>query len=136
MIVYCCADLIFASKVRATAESLGLPNRPSRDAEALAKRLARVEDGKTNLPVTGVVVDLDLGEPGIALIEQVKQHDTGIPVVAFGSHVATELLHAARDRGADFVMPRSQFTSNLPAILQRLSGASEDESSEASSDQL
>lgn len=131
MIVYCCADLIFASKVRATAESLGLPNRPSRDAQALAKRLSQVDDGKSNLPVTGVVIDLDLGDAAIELILQVKRHDAAIPVVAFGSHIATELLHAARDRGADFVMPRSQFTSNLPAILQRLAGESDVESNDA-----
>jgi hypothetical protein len=40
-------------------------------------------------------------------------------VLAFGSHVMTDLLQAARDRGADFVMSRGAFTSNLPDILDR-----------------
>ncbi len=122
MIVYCCQDLIFATKIRATTEAEGVPSRPARDAQALANRLNRVDDGKVNEPVTGVVIDLEMGETGLALLEQVKRHDANIPVVAFGSHVAVDVLQAAHDRGADFVMPRSQFTANLPTIVQRLGG--------------
>jgi CheY-like chemotaxis protein len=122
MVVYCCVDLIFATKVRSTAESLGIPTRPARDAAALANRLNRVDDGKLNEPVTGVLIDLDLGEAGLRLLDQAKAFDRTIPVVAFGSHVATTVLHAAREHGADFVLSRGQFTSNLPTILERLSG--------------
>jgi len=43
-------------------------------------------------------------------------------VVAFGSHVAAEVLQAARQRGADFVMPRSMFSASLPALLEKLGG--------------
>ncbi len=119
MIVYCCADLIFATKIRSTAEALEAVSRPVRDAEMLRKRLDRVDDGKPNDPVTAVMVDLDTGEAGLDLIGQTKTHDATLPVVAFGSHVATELLHSARERGADFVMPRSQFTANLPELVRR-----------------
>jgi hypothetical protein len=122
MIVYACQDLIFATKIRSTAEALGVPSRPARDAEALRKRLERVDDGKLNEPVTGVMIDLDLGETGLALLRQVKARDATIPVVAFGSHVATEILQAARADGADFVMPRSAFTASLPALLERFGG--------------
>ena len=131
MIVYACSDLIFATKVRATAEALGIATRPTRDAEALERRLRRVDDGKGNDPVTGVLIDLDLGEAALALIRQVAIHtgaaETAGPsaprpqIVAFGSHTATALLDSAREAGADFVLPRSQFTANLPTILQRLS---------------
>ncbi len=122
MIVYCCPDLIFATKIRSTAEALSLPCRPARDAAALQKRLQRVDDGKINDPVTGVLIDLEMGTDGLALLDQVKAHDADIPVVAFGSHVATEILHAARDHGADFVLPRSTFTAQLPAILEKFGG--------------
>ena len=125
MIVYCCQDLIFATKIRSTAEALNLPTRPARDETALQNRLDQVEDGKLNEPVTGVLIDLELGEAGLALLDRVKKHATPTPVVAFGSHVATEILNKARERGADFVMPRSMFTANLPAILERLSGKAE-----------
>lgn len=122
MIVYCCNDLIFATKIRATAEHLGVPARPARDAEAMRRRLEQIDDGKLNEPVTGVFIDLDLGETGLALITQVKAHDSAIPIVAFGAHVATEILAAAREQGAQFVMPRGAFTANLPDILKRFGG--------------
>lgn len=119
MIVYCCADLIFATRIRATAEGLGLTTRPVRNAEMLDNRLQQVDDGKPNAPVTALLLDLDTGEPGLALIEQAKRHDPTLPVIAFGAHVATDLLAAARERGADAVMPRGAFTAKLPAILQQ-----------------
>lgn len=123
MIVYSCRDLIFATKIRSTAEALGLPSRPARHAEALRCRLEQIEDGKLNEPVTGVLIDLDLEDDALALIEQVKAHDPHVPVVAFGSHVAVSILDSARERGADFVLARSAFTSNLPDILRRFGGA-------------
>jgi CheY-like chemotaxis protein len=123
MIIYACQDLIFATKIRSTAEAIGVPSRPARDAQALGNRLNRVEDGKLNEPVTGVLIDLELGEAGLALLDQAKAFDKNIPVVAFGAHVATEILNAARERGADFVMARGMFTANLPDILKRFGGA-------------
>lgn len=122
MIVYCCSDLIFATKIRCTADTLGVPSRPARNAHALDQRLRQVDDGKTNEPVTGVIIDLEMGPNGLGLIEQAKAHDANIPVVAFGSHVDTHTFQAAHDRGADFVMPRSQFTANLATILERFGG--------------
>ena len=123
MLVYSCADLIFATKIRGTAESLGVPSRPARDLGALRNRLQRVDDGRLNDAVTGVVVDLELGEVGLSMVQAVKEHNPDIPVVVFGSHVATDLLRAAHEHGADFVFPRSQFTANLPSIITRLGGA-------------
>lgn len=120
MIVYCCPDLIFATKIRAAAESLGIVSRPARDAGALQRRLDQVDDGRPNDPVRGVLVDLDLQEPGLALIEQARHHDPDIHVVAFGAHVLAGLLQAARERGADFVMPRGTFTASLPDVLHRI----------------
>jgi len=119
MIVYSCHDLIFATKIRSTAEALQLPNRPARDSHALANRLNQVDDGKSNEPVTAVLIDLDLGDTALKLVEQAKNHNQILPVIVFGSHVETQLLDAAKQRGADFVMPRSSFTANLPDILQR-----------------
>ena len=122
MIVYSCTDLIFATKIRATAEALGIPSRPTRNSDALRNRLEQVDDGKLNEPVAGVLIDLDLKEEALVLIGQVKDHQASIPVVAFGSHVQTEFLESARQRGADFVMARSVFTATLPDILKRLDG--------------
>lgn len=123
MIVYCCHDLLFATKIRSTAEAIGISSRPARDGEALRRRLDRVDDGKLNEPVTAVIIDLEMGVAGLDLLTQSKAHDTQLPVIAFGSHVATDVLQAAHDRAADIVMARSQFVSSLPAILERYGGA-------------
>ncbi len=122
MLVYCCEDLIFATKIRSTAEAVGAAARPARDVQALQNRLTCVDDGKLNEPVTGVVIDLAMGQTALELLKAVKDHDAQVPVTAFGSHVDVEILQAAHAQGADFVMPRSQFHATLPTILERLSG--------------
>jgi len=123
MIVYCCSDLIFATKIGSTADALSVGARPARNSESLAKRLEQVDDGKLNEPVEAVLVDMDLEEKGIELIQQAKAHDAELPVIAFGAHVAVELLESARAAGADVVMPRGQFTASLPGILEKFQKA-------------
>jgi len=123
MIVACCTDLIFATKIRSTAEHVGVPFRSASNAKSVADRLSRVDDGKLNEPVTGVLVDLELGEEALAIIGLVKDRLPGAHVVAFGSHVAVEVLRAAKERGADSVMPRSQFAVKLPELLKQYGGA-------------
>jgi len=118
MIVYCCADLIFATKVRSTAEALGVATRPIRDAAMLAARLDRVEDGKANDAVTAVFIDLEAGPHTLDLIAQAKAHHAAPPVTAFAGHLLTDLLLAAQQRGADQVLTRGAFTAQLPALIQ------------------
>jgi len=120
MIVYCCQDLIFATKIRKTAEALDIVCRPARDPTALQARLDQVDDGKPNEPVTGVAIDLAMDEMAMQLIRQAKIHESGPQIVAFGSHVDTHRLAEATEFGAHLVMPRSSFTANLPSILERL----------------
>jgi CheY-like chemotaxis protein len=120
MIVYCSRDLIFATKIASTAEALGLAARPARDEAALEKRLNQVDDGRLNEPVTGVLIDLELGQAALSMVDQVKQYAADLPVVCFGSHVAAEALRQARERGADQVLPRSAFSMHLPTILGQL----------------
>ena len=121
MTVYCCADLIFATKVRSTCEALGTVSRPARNAEMLQKRLDRVDDGKPNGAVSLLLIDLDLGEPALELIQQARGHDADLPIIAWGPHVAVELLNAAGQAGASEVMTRGSFTAKLPEIVQQFS---------------
>jgi DNA-binding NtrC family response regulator len=122
MLVYCCADLIFATKIGSTAQVMNLPARPARDAAALQRRLDRVDDGKLNEPVRAVFLDMELGDAALAMLQQVKEHSPHVPVVCFGSHVAVELLQAARDAGATAVLARSAFTATLPSLIRQLAG--------------
>ncbi|QDU33810.1 hypothetical protein KS4_18680 [Poriferisphaera corsica] len=122
MIIYICNDLIFGTKISSTAEALGIVSRPVRNLSMLENRLNMVDDGKPNHPVSGMMLDLDTGEDGLKLLDAVKAHSPEIPVVAFGSHVLVDMLESARQRGADFVMPRGAFTANLVDILERMKG--------------
>jgi len=122
MIIYCCTDLIFASKVKSAAQGLGISARPARDAGMLRKRLDRVDDGLGCAAVTGVIIDLGLEAVAWELLGLVKAHDPALPVVVFGSHVEVERLAEARQKGADFVLTNGQFAATLPEVLRRLGG--------------
>jgi CheY-like chemotaxis protein len=64
-------------------------------------------------PLGGVGCGLGL-EPGV------KSNSPGNPrrVIAFLSHLQTDLAERARAAGCHDVMPRSKFTQNLAAILR------------------
>jgi len=117
MIVYCCSELIFATKVRSTAEALGVTSRPVRNAEMLTARLDQVDDGKPNAPVAAVFLDLETGDHALDLLTQAKAHDPALPVIVFASHVLTDLLLAAQQRGADQVLTKGAFSTQLPDLL-------------------
>ena len=121
MIVYCCTDLIFATKIHSTADALGIVCRPARDVEALGARLDRVDDGKANDAVSAVMIDLTIGEAALDLIRQAKGHEAGPEVIAFAPHVEVDMLRAAEGLGADRVMPRGAFAAQLPQLLEACS---------------
>ncbi len=108
-------DLFFTSKVTGTAEMLGFEVRVVGDAHAAAERIAAE---------SYACVFVDLADPGL----DVAGFFASLPaesrprVVAFGSHVATARLQAARDAGCDDVLPRSRFSAGLPALLQKYCG--------------
>ena len=99
MIVYCCADLIFSTKVASTCEALGVVSRPARDVGMLQRRLDRVEDGKANDAVAAVMIDLEAGDKALEMIRVAAGHGADPAVIAFGPHVMTEALAAAKDAG-------------------------------------
>lgn len=113
------ADLIWASKIKATAGSLGLACRPVRNLEMLDARLA-------DSPVRSLILDLDVAEMAMQMLGRVKGQGAtspGIRVLAFGPHVAREELHAAKQAGADEVLTRGAFDHNMDQVLLRLAGA-------------
>jgi hypothetical protein len=121
MILYLAADLIWATKIKGTAEAVGIAARPVRSLEMLEARLA-------DSPVAAMVVDLDKGEEALAFIQRLRgsgatQAQRQIKVLAWGPHVATDLLKAAKEAGADLVMTRGAFDHNMPQVLAQLAGA-------------
>jgi CheY-like chemotaxis protein len=107
-----CDDLIFTSRITGTARGLGLTVRAARSADALIE-LARQS------PPRGVLIDL--ANPGLVLPELLRRLAEVCPamprVVAYGSHVDTATLKAAREAGCDPVLPRSKFVEELPRAL-------------------
>ena len=105
-------DLLFSSRVTATARELGLTIKTVRSAEAL-EGLARQQ--------TPRCVILDLANPGLSLPEligRLRAICAPMPrVVAYGSHVDAAGLRAAREAGCAIVWPRSKFVEELPRAL-------------------
>lgn len=118
MILYCAADLLWASKIKATADALSVPCRPARNVEMLDARLV-------DSPVRAVIVDLE-AEHALAVLERLAAVRAGegstkqIRVVAFGPHVATDALEAARRAGADSVLTRGALNAKLETLLVSL----------------
>ena len=102
-------DLFFQMKLAETAKHLGVEVKVATTGEALHALLQP--------PPKLLIVDLNSRSQPIAAIQQLRAEKNGVRVVAFLSHVQTELAAQARAAGCDEVMPRSVFTQNLAAIL-------------------
>jgi DNA-binding NarL/FixJ family response regulator len=106
-----CNDLIFSTKIKGTAEALGID--------------LRIVPGGVfdppEAPVDRILIDLNApgtSSPDLARLRQVFPPPTTI--VAFGSHVDVARLKAAREAGCDLVLPRSAFVEQLPTLLDPL----------------
>jgi CheY-like chemotaxis protein len=103
-------DLFFQMKIAETAKHLGVEFKVASTGDALL--------GLLEPPTKLVIIDLNARNQPVATIEMLRATKKELPVVAFLSHVQTELAAQARAAGCSDVMPRSVFTQNLAAILQ------------------
>ena len=102
-------DLFFQMKVAETAKHLGLDFKVAANGEVLA--------GMLEPPTRLVLVDLNSTSEPVATIARLRATQKLLPVVAFLSHVQTELAAQAKAAGCTEVLPRSVFTQNLAKIL-------------------
>jgi len=114
MILYLASDLLWASKIKGTADALNLPCRPARTPEMLRARLA-------DSPVRALIIDLEAGLTALALLHLIRTEAPAVRTLAFAPHVMTDAINAAKDAGADTVLPRGTFSAQLPALLTALS---------------
>lgn len=105
-------DLFFQSKLVESAKQVGVELRTCSTAEALAEQIA---GGMPRL----VIVDLNARGNPIDALRRVQAMGREIPLIAYLSHVQTELAESARAAGCREVMPRSKFTRELATILSR-----------------
>jgi DNA-binding NarL/FixJ family response regulator len=113
MVLAAVDDLLFSSKIRATAKQAGVEL-------TFARSPQEVLDQARALKPALVIFDLNSGKTDpVATIAAFKA-DAALRasrVLAFASHVHTELIASARDAGADQVLPRSAFAAQLAEIL-------------------
>ncbi|QDT48748.1 hypothetical protein Pan258_27930 [Symmachiella dynata] len=104
-------DLFFTSKITGTAHAVGL----QMDVRAsIPEEIPGPAAGGYRLVI------IDLAQPSIAPAEVIARLSAADRphVIAYGSHVATATLQAARDAGCDEVLPRSRFSAELAVILR------------------
>lgn len=105
-IVALVADLMFASRIRGAAPAAKTVQR----GDALEAAIG---------PATRLIL-VDLHAPGaLEAIQALRDAGSAATIVAFGSHVETDALQAARAAGADRVMARSAFVRDLPALVRQ-----------------
>lgn len=106
-------DLFFASKIRGTAERVGVTANFPRTIEAA------ISSAKENPSL--ILCDLHAQRVDVVdLARKLKTEERTrvIPIVGFFSHVQVELQGAAMEAGFDRVIPRSLFARELVQILK------------------
>lgn len=104
-------DLIFETKIRSTAQALGVNASIVRSVGELPGALNRIRPAL-------VIIDLNsLGASALDSVAIVRSHAGGSHVIAYVAHVDVDLARRAKDAGADQVMPRSRFSSGLPPLI-------------------
>lgn len=102
-------DLLFKSKISATADSLGeieveFPRNPKKLLQSLSEE-------------TPDLVVLDLSSQRFEPLSLLSEMDPEVPTVGFLPHVEKELAAEARRAGCKKVMARGAFTKELPQVL-------------------
>jgi len=100
-------DLIFASKISASARAAGIDARIVRDPAHLAS-------------LTGSMLLADLNQPGVIEAAAAWKRASGAQVVGFVSHVDGTTIDQARLAGLDQIMARSGFVNALPTLMRKL----------------
>ena len=106
-------DMFFASKIRATAEAVGVEIAFLRTRESALEKIAQIQPQL-------IVCDLqnsrfDVVEFGSQLKANPETHS--VRLLGFFSHVEVELQRKAGGAGFDQVIPRSVFARDLASIL-------------------
>lgn len=110
-VVILCDDLMFTSKVTATARAAGLRAAVARTPRSAVEKVAATHSAC-------VLVDLHLPDLDLpTLLVELRQAGISPRVIGFGSHVDVETLKAARAAGCDLVLPRSKFVADLEGQL-------------------
>jgi CheY-like chemotaxis protein len=103
-------DIFFQAKISETARQVGVRLKTCATADAFVAEIA------ASTPRL-LIIDLNARADGFAAIAAAQTGARNVPLIAFLSHVQTELAERARTAGSVEVMPRSKFTRELATIL-------------------
>ncbi len=109
--VLACSDFLFETRICDTARELGREVRCFSEADEIAELLSTES-------VSLLLIDLSTMSNCLEELPRYRSVSPKLMVIAFGSHVQTDLLKRAREADCDTVMPRSRFTSELVKLLQ------------------
>jgi DNA-binding NarL/FixJ family response regulator len=110
------SDLLFGSKVAATARAHGIEFRGVRSASAIASA-----DLQPDLLFIDLEAEIPEGDPCAAIAAALAK--TPRPkVVAFAGHLLVDRLEAAQRAGADLVLSRGGFSQRLEGLVRELAG--------------
>ena len=107
-------DLLFTSKIRTTANQLGV-------AVSFARSSAAALEAMRADPPALVILDLNnVRTDPLGTVKAMKADAQlqSVPTVGFASHVQTEVIDAAKSAGVGQVLARSAFTMQLADILK------------------
>ena len=106
VIVYWVQDLLFTSKIRETARTLGQPVEAARDVAQLVAAAPKA-----------TLMILDLRRPGaLDAISSIKLASATVKIVGFVDHEAVDTFDKARALGC-VTLAKGKFSSDLPTLL-------------------
>ncbi len=110
-VVIVVSDLLFQSRISAAVSASGAKGVVADDAESVVVALQS----------SPALVIVDLHEHGVDTPDAIRSaRAAGARVLAFGRHTEPAILRAARNAGADRVVPRSQLVEELPELIKSL----------------
>lgn len=117
MIAFVASDLLWSSRIKATADTLGVPTKRIFNAEGLN---AVIETGNLRL----VLIDLESEDADeiIAALRGPNATDRAreTSALAWAPHVLVEVMHKASNAGIERVLPRGAFSSKLEQIITEI----------------
>jgi hypothetical protein len=138
MILAFVSNLFFLTRIENAADGLGIKVSTIESPADLPPHSPSTDPYRPGEALTGtdgaLIRKLSIDRPGLLLFD-LNNHAVPwqrwiallkssaatrrIPILAFGSHMEVETMTAARDAGADEVVARSRFTSELPNLLRK-----------------
>jgi DNA-binding NarL/FixJ family response regulator len=119
LIVTLVNDLFFQDKIESVARLLGFRVEETANATSFVTAL------RETAPALGIVNLAARGIQALDVIRQVKGDPAtaSVPLLAFGPHVDTATLNAARQAGCNLAVANSRLVRELPQLIQQLTDA-------------